>query len=160
MKHDELADLLAAWLRSACDRMTWNNFRFDTYGTGRPDVFSMAKTLHLKKSAPMVHEVKISRADFWADVRADKWRKYQPFCSQFFFVCPAGMVNKDEVPKDAGLIFYTPDTEYKYNSFKLVKRPKPNKNWVIDETLTMRLILGRWGSEPGAFALMLRAITK
>lgn len=148
--HDALADLLASWLRANKSRMTWTNFRYDIYGTGRPDVFSMAKTLHLKKCSPMVHEVKVSRADFWADVKAEKWRKYQPFCSHFFFVAPVGMVTKDEVPKEAGLIYYDA-TKPRYAIFNIIKNSKVNKNWKFNEEFIMRLLVGRWGTEPSNF---------
>lgn len=151
MKHDELADLTAAWLKAIKSRMTWTNFRYDIYGTGRPDVFSMAKSLHLRKSSPMVHEIKVSRADFFSDVKSEKWRKYTPFCSHFFFVCPKDMVTKKEVPLEAGLLEYDANAKYRYNSFAVVKNPKVNKDWVFEGEFIMRLIMGRWGTEPSRF---------
>jgi DNA repair protein MmcB-like len=150
IKHDQLAELTASWLRVMKSRMTWTNFRYDIYGTGRPDVFSIAKSLHLKKCSPMVHEIKVSRADFFSDVKSDKWRKYQAFCSHFYFVCPNGMVDKSEVPKDAGLIFYD-DTAVRYNRFTITKCPRVNKEWVFEDEFIMRLIIGRWGTEPSQF---------
>jgi hypothetical protein len=157
MKHDELADACEAWLRACYGRMTWTNMRMDIWGTGRPDVFSMKKCLHLKKCSPQVHEIKVSRGDFFADVRAEKWTKYQPFCSGVFFVTPPGLVEKSEVPKDAGLMYFAPDAPYKYNSFTLIKRPRHNRDWQFSEAFTMRLILGRWGCEPSMYRAAIAA---
>jgi DNA repair protein MmcB-like len=151
MGHDQLADLTAAWLRAIKSRMTWNNFRYDIYGTGRPDVFSMAKSLHIKKCSPMVHEIKVSRADFFSDVKSDKWKKYTPFCSHFFFVSPKGMVQKDEVPQGAGLLEYDSTAMYRCNSFVAIKNPKVNRDWKFEDEFIMRLIMGRWGTEPSQF---------
>lgn len=48
------------------------------------------------------YEIKISRADFSAD---HKWRDYLPYCHQFYFVVPAGLVNKGEIAAEAGLLW-------------------------------------------------------
>lgn len=151
MRHDDLADLTASWLRANKSRMTWTNFRYDIYGTGRPDVFSMAKSLHIRKASPMVHEVKVSRADFFSDVKIEKWRKYTSFCAQFYFVCPLNMVTRDEVPRDAGLLCFDASQEYRYNSFKVIKAPRINKAWEFRDEFVMRLLMGRWGTEPSEF---------
>jgi hypothetical protein len=148
--HDQLADLTASWLRANKSRMTWTNFRYDIYGTGRPDVFSLAKSLHLKKCSPMVHEIKVSRSDFFSDVKSEKWKKYQPFCSHFYFVCPLGMVQKSEVPIEAGLMFFDCEAP-RYNSFVIAKQPRLNKEWAFNDEFIMRLLMGRWGTEPSQF---------
>lgn len=157
MGHDELADLCESWLRASFHRMTWTNMRMDAWGTGRPDVFSMQKSLSLKKTSPQVHEIKVSRADFWADVKAQKWIKYRPFCTGVYFVTPFDLVKKSEVPKEAGLLYFDPEAKYKDKSFVLVKRPKYNRDWALDDVFTMRLILGRWGTEPSMFRQKLAA---
>jgi hypothetical protein len=51
-----------------------------------------------------IYEVKISRSDFQSDIRSEKWRGYLDHCHRFYFAVPAGMVNKQEVPPEAGLI--------------------------------------------------------
>lgn len=48
------------------------------------------------------YEIKISRSDFLQD---KKWRDYLPVCTQFFFVCPHGLIRVDEVEDPAGLIY-------------------------------------------------------
>jgi hypothetical protein len=151
MTHDELANLTEAWLRSCKGRVTWTNMRMDIYGSGRPDVLSIAKTLRLSECAPYIHEIKVSRADFWSDVKSEKWKKYLPFCHGVFFVTPKGLIKKSEVPDLAGLLEYDGAAKYRYNSFEVVKRPRLNKGWNLPNDLIMRMILGRWGTEPSQF---------
>lgn len=53
----------------------------------------------------IVFEIKISRSDFAHEIKSpSKRRQALAFANQFFFVTPAGMLSKDEVPKDSGLI--------------------------------------------------------
>jgi hypothetical protein len=56
------------------------------------------------------------------------------------------------VPQDAGLMTFDAAAPYRYYSFKVVKRPRLNKEWKFDENFTMRLLMGRWGSEPSLLA--------
>lgn len=71
--HNDLAGRLAAWLREQ-GSVTWENIellvpRADGGRQAiRPDVFSLAATYDAKRINPCVHEVKVSRADFLADV--------------------------------------------------------------------------------------------
>lgn len=51
-----------------------------------------------------IYEVKISRGDFFSDIRSEKWKGYLDHCHRFYFAVPAGLVDKREVPEEAGLI--------------------------------------------------------
>lgn len=51
------------------------------------------------------YEVKISRADFRRD-NAIKQREARLFSDQFYYVTPAGLIRREEVPDWAGLIEY------------------------------------------------------
>ena len=91
------------------------------------DVASLSKSDML-----LEFEVKISRSDFLAD--KNKRKKYglakfemysQPFGHEercpnyFYYVCPEGLIDKDEVPLFAGLFYYNLDKK-----MVLVKSPK------------------------------------
>ena len=54
-----------------------------------------------------IYEIKVSRGDFLQD---NKWKLYLQYCNQFYFVVPKGMIDKNELPEDIGLIYYNPDT--------------------------------------------------
>lgn len=47
------------------------------------------------------YEIKVNRSDFLND---KKWVDYLPYCNYFYFVCPSGLVDKTEVPNQAGLM--------------------------------------------------------
>lgn len=48
-----------------------------------------------------VYEIKVSRSDFLND---KKWRHYLPYCNEFFFVAPKGLIQVAELPPEAGLL--------------------------------------------------------
>ncbi len=48
------------------------------------------------------YEIKVSRSDFKGD---RKWRKYLPFCHNFYFACPKDLIKQDELPDGIGLIY-------------------------------------------------------
>jgi len=50
------------------------------------------------------YEIKVNRRDF---VQDEKWHQYLEMCNSLYFVCPHGLINKDEVPKEAGLLYVT-----------------------------------------------------
>lgn len=90
------------------------------------DVASLSKS-------DMLHEfeVKISRSDFLVDKNKrkkyglskfelyDKPLGYEDRCpNYFYYVCPYGLISKDEIPLFAGLFYYS-DTE-----LTLIKSPK------------------------------------
>ena len=47
------------------------------------------------------YEIKITRSDFLND---KKWRHYLPYCNEFFFVAPKGLIRLAELPPEAGLL--------------------------------------------------------
>lgn len=47
------------------------------------------------------YEIKISRADFLAD---KKWQEYLKYCTFFYFIAPEGIIKKEELPENVGLI--------------------------------------------------------
>jgi len=47
------------------------------------------------------YEIKVSRGDF---LRDQKWRGYLPYCNEFYFVTPPGLVDKSEIADGAGLM--------------------------------------------------------
>ena len=61
------------------------------------------------------YEIKVSRSDFQRD---NKYHLYLQYCNEFYFVVPAGLLKKEEIPDDMGLIYYYPETG------KLLKKKK------------------------------------
>lgn len=61
------------------------------------------------------YEIKVSRSDFLQD---NKWHLYLQYCNEFFFVCPKGLIKKDELPEGVGLIYYDPNAKRMLNTVK------------------------------------------
>lgn len=126
--HHDLAARLAAWLREQ-GRVTWENIELRVPGVDgarqaiRPDVFSLVATYNEKRLNPCVHEVKISRADFLADVaRTEKRTGYSKIAEVVYYAAPQGMINVGEVPAECGLL-----VEVSTGQFEVLKRPKKRK---------------------------------
>ena len=70
----------------------------------RPDLFSVRRTSNPAYLQPMVHEVKVSRADLFSDLRNKAKRaSYQWLCSECYYVFPAGMAEPKELPEELGV---------------------------------------------------------
>lgn len=70
----------------------------------RPDVFSVRNTSVEAYLHPVVHEIKVSRADLFSDLRhAAKRASYQWLCCECHYVFPAGMAQPDELPPELGV---------------------------------------------------------
>jgi hypothetical protein len=50
------------------------------------------------------YEIKVARSDFLND---HKWVEYLDYCTEFYFVAPPNVIQKDEVPENAGLLLTT-----------------------------------------------------
>jgi hypothetical protein len=70
-----------------------------------PDVFSIRHTTQEALVEPIVHEIKVRRADLLSDLRhADKRAAYLGLSSQCWYVLKAGIAEPDEVPLECGVM--------------------------------------------------------
>ena len=70
----------------------------------RPDVFSVRNTSVEAYLHPVVHEIKVSRADLFSDLRhAAKRASYQWLCCECHYVFPVGIAQPDELPLELGV---------------------------------------------------------
>lgn len=70
----------------------------------RPDLFSVRRTSNPAYLQPMVHEVKVSRADLFSDLRHKAKRSsYQWLCSECHYVFPVGLAEPKELPEELGV---------------------------------------------------------
>lgn len=63
-------------------------------------------------------EIKISRSDYLVDAKKDK-HKSTDGANYFYYVCPEGLIKKDEVDSRYGLIYIDED-----NRLTIIKKPK------------------------------------
>lgn len=85
------------------------------------------------------YEIKISRSDFLRDI---KYSKYLPYFHEFYFVVPNGMVQRQEVEENIGLMWYNPQT-----STITTKRKAVWRNIEIDPQMLLYIIMNRLESD-------------
>jgi hypothetical protein len=75
------------------------------WANAMPDVFSIRHTTVEDYAEPVVHEIKVRRADLLADLRRpDKGAAYAALASQCWYVLRAGIASADEVPAAYGVL--------------------------------------------------------
>ena len=95
-----------------------------------PDVFSIRHTTVEAYVEPIVHEVKVRRADLLADLkRATKRAAYLQISGECWYVLREGIARVDEIPPECGVMFAT-------GAALEVARPAPKR--------PMRLPFGTW----------------
>ena len=94
------------WLDNAPDEASQKPHHQGTasWRLARPDVFSVRRTSVEDYLQPIVHEVKVSRADLLSDLRhAAKRESYQWLSCETYYVLPAGVAEPQEIPEAFGI---------------------------------------------------------
>lgn len=97
------------------------------------DGWAMKKTWSPKTT--IGYEIKVSRSDFLQD---NKWQSYMGACHQFYFVCPWGLINKNELPAEVGLMCASKNGTRLYTKRKAVYK----KDADVEELL-MYILMSR-----------------
>lgn len=136
LDHDAFADRLAIYLERDRAKKCWNNIAMpvkhsngyvEATGKERPDIIAVNRTLNIYGLEPHIYEIKVSRSDFLQDVRTEKYKKYLGYAHKFYYAVPYGLVEKEEVPKELGLIVCQRGTHYDYPvwyRWKIIKNCK------------------------------------
>jgi hypothetical protein len=75
----------------------------------QPDLFSVRNTTHEAHLVPLIHEIKVRRADLLGDLRlSGKRAGYQALSQQFFYVIAEGIADPSEIPEDSGVLVAGP----------------------------------------------------
>lgn len=135
-KHNTLANKLAVSKENE-GLLTFYDFELETkYGISRPDVFTINPTMNALNMKPTAYEVKVTRSDFLSDMKKEsKWRSYLDIAERLYYVCPKNLIDKKEIPKECGLIYYEEN-----KGFFIVKNAKNFTNTLSVENM-MRLML-------------------
>jgi hypothetical protein len=149
--HEALVERVAREMQRG-GRIVWRGLRLraplraeagDTkWVLAMPDLYSIRHTTAEDSTEPVVHEIKVSRADLLADRRrADKGAAYLALASQCWYVLKEGIAEADEVPADYGVMFAGAQGLQ-------VARPAPTRPMRIPFDVWMGLVRGR--AEPPA----------
>lgn len=85
------------------------------------------------------YEVKVSRSDF---LRDSKYPLYLPYCHEFYFVTPTGLIDRTELNNDIGLIYYNPKTR-----LLATKKEAIYRNIEVSADMLMYIIMNRLDSD-------------
>jgi hypothetical protein len=131
--HEALVATVAREMRRA-GRITWRRLSLRApleepdgrtrWAIAMPDVFSIRHTTVEALVEPVVHEIKVSRADLLADLkRPDKGRAYRALASQCWYVVREGLCDESELPAEVGLMVARGDALERLE----VLRPAPRR---------------------------------
>lgn len=108
--HERLVEQVAQALAST-GRLVYRGLMLrgrvnETWKPCRPDVYSIRNTSVAAYVSPVIHEVKVRRADLLSDLKnPDKRAAYQALSAEFFYVMPEGLAAVEEIPQDCGVLF-------------------------------------------------------
>ena len=135
--HELLVERVAREMTRA-GRLAWRGLavraRVDVGWTlAMPDVFSIRHTTVEAYAEPIVHEVKVQRADLLADLRrVCKRQAYLELGGECWYVIRDGIARADEIPPECGVLLATDDG-------LAIVRPAPKRPTRIGFALWMAL---------------------
>lgn len=133
--HEALVDRVAREMTRA-GRLAWRGLSLrarvdDAWVTAMPDVFSIRHTTVEDYVEPVVHEVKVHRADLLADLkRPAKRAAYLQMAGECWYVLAEGIGRPEEIPPECGVMVQQADGVLD------VRRPAPRR--------PMRLPFAAW----------------
>ena len=140
--HERLVERVARAMTRA-GRIAWRGLSLrarvgEAWAMAMPDVFSIRHTTVEAYLAPVVHEIKVSRADLLSDLRsATKRAAYLALSSECWYVIREGIATPDEIPPDCGVMVATGDANADIAEGTLdVARPAPKR--------AMQMPFGLW----------------
>ncbi len=114
------------------------------WAVAMPDVYSIRHTTLEDHTEPIVHEIKVSRADLKSDLRrADKGAAYLAMGSQCWYVLRRGIAEADEVPAAYGVMWAD-------EAGLEVARPAPRRAMRVSFSMWMALARAAPETEPDA----------
>jgi len=123
--HESLVERVAReMVRSG--RLAWRGLGLrakvgDAWTMAMPDVFSIRNTTVEDYLEPVVHEIKVRRADLLADLKREAKRAaYLQLCGECWYVIRDGIAHADEIPRECGVLVA-------FDSGLDVARPAPRR---------------------------------
>jgi len=123
--HEALVDRVAREMAGQ-GRIAWRDLTLlgkpdDAWQHLKPDVFSIRNTTVEDYVEPLVHEIKVRRADLLCDLRKPEKRAgYRALASGCYYVLAEGIGTAEDIPPECGVMIATP-TQI------LVIRPAPRR---------------------------------
>ena len=112
--HEDLVARVALQMTRS-GRLAWRGLSLrakvdDAWVMSMPDVFSVRHTTVEAYLQPVVHEIKVNRADVLSDLRVQgKRAAYLQLSSECWYVLKRGIAEPDEIPLEFGVMLAGPD---------------------------------------------------
>lgn len=112
--HEALVERVAREMTRA-GRIAWRGLSLrakvaDVWCIAMPDVFSVRNTSVEAYLEPVVHEVKVRRADLLADLKREAKRTaYLQLASECWYVIRDGIAGPDDIPRECGVLIACAD---------------------------------------------------
>ena len=148
--HETLVDRVARDMTRA-GRLAWRGLAVRAQVAGgwvmaMPDVFSIRHTTVEAYALPIVHEIKVQRADLLADLRrAGKREAYLQLGGECWYVLKEGIARPEEVPPECGVLYAGPDglavarpaprrpARLGFHLWMALARATPVEGWKMDD---------------------------
>jgi hypothetical protein len=107
--HEDLVERVAREMTRA-GRVAWRGLSLrakvgDDWVMAMPDVFSIRNTTVEDYLEPVVHEIKVRRADLLSDLKREAKRAaYLQLCGECWYVIREGIAKPEEIPPECGVI--------------------------------------------------------
>jgi len=107
--HEQLVERIARDVTRA-GRIAWRGLSLrakvgEAWALAMPDVFSIRHTTVEDYLEPVVHEIKVRRADLLSDLKRESKRAaYLQLCGECWYVIREGIARPDEIPPECGVI--------------------------------------------------------
>ncbi|HEY2925914.1 hypothetical protein [Piscinibacter sp.] len=107
--HEALVERVAREMTRS-GRLAWRGLSLrakvgESWAMAMPDVFSVRYTTFEDYLEPVVHEVKVRRADLLADLKREAKRAaYLQLCGECWYVIRDGIARPDEIPPECGVL--------------------------------------------------------
>jgi hypothetical protein len=147
--HEALVERVAREMTRA-GRLAWRGLSLrakvgEAWAMAMPDVYSIRHTTVEAYLEPIVHEIKVRRADLLSDLRIEAKRAaYLQLCSECWYVIAEGIARPEEIPIECGVLVATPQRLD-------VARPAPKRALQVPFGLWMALAratpMDGWRSE-------------
>jgi hypothetical protein len=146
--HEALVERVALDLARA-GRLVWRELNLRarigaTWKSCRPDVYSIRNTTRATGTRPVIHEIKVHRADLLSDLQqADKRAAYRALSAEFFYVMPRGLAQLHEIPDDSGVLWADAHT-----TGPCLKLGRASPRRLLQPELSVWMALARRGADP------------
>jgi len=151
--HESLVERVAREM-TRNGRIAWRGLSLrakvgEAWAIAVPDVYSVRNTSVEDYLEPVVHEIKVRRADLLSDLKRESKRAaYLQLCGECWYVIREGIARPDEIPVECGVIVATDSgldvaraapkraLRLPFHAWMVLARATPLDGWHMDESQT------------------------